>query len=288
MGHEAPRTFQAIQRHLARRRGLDLSRYKESYLRRRLLVRVRALRLKGLDEYAGYVVRHPEEVGPLLRALSIKVTGFFRNRSCFSFLRETVVPDLIARSARRGGRVAVWSAGCASGEEAYSVAALFADALGRRGDVRVRVLGTDIDLAALERARQARFTAEALARSAPDGAGRFFETGEAGAVTPTRRLRRMVAFCRESLLDRFEREDLDLILCRNVLIYFSLDHQATILSRFAGALSPGGYLVLGRVERLFGEARTLFEVASARDRVYRRCPAVPEGTARALEATPCA
>ena len=89
----------------------------------------------------------------------------------------------------------------------------------------------------------------------------------------------MVKFERQSLLDPIECRDLDLLLCRNVLIYFSLEHQALILSRFARALSAGGYLVLGRVERLFGEARGQFEVTSARDRVYRRLPGAAEARA---------
>jgi chemotaxis protein methyltransferase CheR len=262
--------LQAIQRHLIERRGLDLSRYKESYLRRRLLVRVRALRLEDLQAYARYLRRHPEEVGPLQRALSIKVTGLFRNESCFAFLRETVVPELMRRAVTRRDRVSVWSAGCATGEEAYSAAALFA-AVGAPAApaAQVRVTGTDIDEGALQRCRSARFPAPQLRGTIPEVA-RQFDPLPDGTVVPSAALRRMVRFERENLLEPFRRDDLDLILCRNVLIYFSLDHQETILQRFARALSVGGYLVLGRVERLFGPARGSFEVASTRDRVYRR------------------
>ena len=266
--HASPQ-FMAIHRHLVEHRGLDLSRYKESYLHRRLLVRVRALRLAGLEAYARYLKRHPEEIGPLQRALSIKVTGFFRNRSCFEFLKDAVVPDLLRRAAGRRDRIAVWSAGCATGEEPYSLAALFAPAAGAR-EVRVRIIATDLDEGALAAARRARFRSAALLGAVPPDAARHFEVREDGTATPTEDLRRMVTFQRESLLDRFERHDLDLIVCRNVLIYFSLAHQEEILERFASALSAGGYLVLGRVERLFGPARQRFEVASARDRVYRR------------------
>jgi chemotaxis methyl-accepting protein methylase len=272
--------FQAIQRHLIERRGLDLSRYKESYLRRRLLVRVRALRLPGLEEYAIYLLRHPEELGPLQKALSIKVTGFFRNRSCFEYLRQAVVPDLLRRAASRRRAVMVWSAGCATGEEPYSLAALFASASTDLQAARVRITGTDLDETALETARRGVFPAAALAAGVPAAEAHHFEPGADGGASPSERLRRMVRFERESLLDRFTRHDLDLIVCRNVLIYFSLEHQERILSRFGAALSAGGYLVLGRVERLFGEARALFEVASARDRVYRRLPGASEEVAR--------
>src|SRR5881409_219582 len=131
MGTEIGRPLQAIHRHLIEHHGLDLSRYKETYLKRRLLVRVRALRLPGFEAYARYLRRHPEELGPLQKALSIKVTSFFRNRSCFAFLEERVVPDLLRRSETRRHRIAVWSAGCATGEEAFSLASLFASALDR-------------------------------------------------------------------------------------------------------------------------------------------------------------
>src|SRR5207245_4307114 len=199
----------------------------------------------------------------------IKVTGFFRNRSCFAFLKERIVPELVQRSEARGRRVTVWRAGCSTGEETFSLAVLFASSLGGRDPVRVRILGTDIDEGALERARRAVFPAAALLDGAPEEAARFFELRDDGTAVADERLRRMVTFEHESLLDPFDRGELDLIVCRNVLIYFSLEHQETILGRFAGSLAPGGYLVLGRVERLFGPARHLFEVSSPRDRIYR-------------------
>src|SRR5437870_13331504 len=154
MGTEIGQPWQAIHRHLIEQHGLDLSRYKESYLKRRLLVRIRALRLPGIEAYARYLRRHPEELGRLQKALSIKVTGFFRNRACFAFLEERVVPDLLRRSAARRRRIAVWSAGCATGEEPYSVAALFATVLDRDDTperrsggpgAQVRITATDID-----------------------------------------------------------------------------------------------------------------------------------------------
>jgi len=276
MVNAAADEFTAIERQLKERQGLDLSRYKESYLRRRLLVRVRALKLPGLGAYARHLRRHPEEIGRLQRALSIKVTGLFRNRSCFAFLEEHVIPGIVERAARRGRRVDAWSAGCSTGEETYSLASLFAVAIEGKNAVRVRITGTDIDEAALTRCREARFPAAALAGTAPPQARRFFDPLPDGVAVPSRALRRMVRFEREDLMRPFARHDLDLILCRNVLIYFSLDHQETILSRFAAALSEGGSLMLGRVERLFGPARDLFDVSSPRDRVYRRTGAACE------------
>jgi chemotaxis methyl-accepting protein methylase len=277
--------LESIRRLLVERQGLDLSRYKATYLRRRLLVRVRALRLDGMGAYARHLKRHPDEIGPLLKALSIQVTGFFRNRSCFEFLEERIVPELLGRSA--GKPVAVWSAGCATGQEAWSLAAIFAGAAGARPERRVRITATDLDAGALERARRATYPAKALLADVPAGAARHFETHPDGTAGPDLTLRRMVSFQRESLLDPAPRRDLDLILCRNVLIYFGLDQQEAVLSRFADALAPSGYLVLGRVERLLGAARSRFEVVSARDRIYRtppadaaaRPPAPPRGAA---------
>jgi len=271
--------LEAVTSHLAKDRGLDLTRYKSSYLTRRLLVRVRALRLTGLEEYLMFLKMHPDEIGPLQKALSIKVTGFFRNRSCFDLLEERVVPDLVGRAAARGETLSVWSAGCATGEEAWSLAALLAsgvassDRPGRRaGAPRIDILATDLDEAALEGARRAVFPARALLGAVPDRARDRFEVRDDGTACPAPQLRAMVRFERENLLDPPPRRNLDLVVCRNVLIYFSLEHQADILGRFAAALRDGGYLVLGRVERLFGPARASFEALSARERIYQRLP----------------
>ena len=273
--------WQAIHRHLIEQHGLDLSRYKESYLRRRIQVRLRALKLGGIAAYVRHLRRHPGEMERLQKALSIKVTSFFRNRSCYTFLEESIVPELLQRNHPRGQRITIWSAGCATGEEPYSLAALFATAIDRRPsprpegasrDAQVRIDATDIDEGALGTARRGAYPAKALLGSSPGEAARHFTLSTDGMAAPGARLRSMVRFTRESLLDPVGRTDLDLIVCRNVLIYFSLEHQARILLRFARALSAGGFLVLGRVERLFGEARPLFDVVSARDRVYRRLP----------------
>src|SRR6185503_19292964 len=191
--------LEAIHRHLVERQGLDLSRYKGTYLQRRLLVRVRALRLQGIEAYALYLRRHPEELGRLQRALSIKVTSFFRNRSCFEFLEERIVPDLLRRSASGRQRVTVWSAGCATGEEPYSLAALFAAATerGTSRRIQVRITGTDLDEGALRTAERAVFPARALLDSAPPASAGQFVVRTDGTASPSSRLKRMVRFERE-------------------------------------------------------------------------------------------
>jgi chemotaxis methyl-accepting protein methylase len=270
----ADAALDAILRLLHERQGIDLSRYKPTYLRRRLLVRVRALRLSGLEAYARHLKRHAEEAPLLQRALSIKVTGFFRNPACFEFLGERVVPELLQAAAEEGRRVGVWSAGCATGEEAWSLAALFAAvADARRTAPRVDILGTDVDETAIDRARAASWPAAALA-DLPAAAAAQFEARGDGTVGPRRRLKHLVTFRRENLLESAGAGPFDLILCRNVLIYFGVDQQMALLSRFAASLRAGGCLMLGRVERLFGPARTQFELVSARDRIYRRLTAV--------------
>ena len=270
----ADAAFNAIQRHLVERQGLNLSRYKPTYLRRRLLVRVRALRLPGLEAYARHLRRHPEEIALLQRALSIKVTGFFRNPACFEFLGEHVVPDLLKAAADEGRRVRAWSAGCATGEEAWSLAALFAGvAEALHVAPRVDILGTDVDEVALDRARAASYPVAAVA-AVPAAAAAQFETRPDGTAGPRRRLRRVVTFQCENLLDSAGHDPFDLVVCRNVLIYFGVDQQAALLSRFAASLRAGGCLMLGRVERLFGPAKSQFGLVSARDRIYRRLAAV--------------
>src|SRR5262245_63441304 len=119
MKNQIDQAWQALHRRLIERHGVDLSRYKETYLKRRVQVRLRALRLSGIEAYVRHLRRHPEEMDRLQKALSIKVTSFFRNRSCYAFLEEAVVPELVQRARSRGHRIRIWSAGCATGEEPW-------------------------------------------------------------------------------------------------------------------------------------------------------------------------
>ena len=246
--------------------------YKDRCLKRRIASRMRACGVEGYLDYLDVLDQRPEELDRLLDALTINVTKFFRNRETWAWLETQALPALLAE---REGRVRVWSAGCASGEEAYTLAMLLAMVLGRMGRSewlpRVQIDATDIDRASLERTRAACYGVRAFDEAEPAVIERFTVpvAGVQRQVLPALRERVTVQrldLTRESAVS----PPYDLICCRNVVIYFDRDTQDRLMLGFADALGPGGYLVLGKVESILGTARVRFELVETRERIYRR------------------
>jgi len=226
---------------------------------------VRALELPDLGAYAGWIESRPREVDDLLKVFSIKVTQFFRNPSFFRFLDMRVLAPLLERPRR--APLAILSAGCATGEEAYSIAMLLAS---RDPGGESKILATDLDRSAMAIARAARYT-KARARHIPSHlASRFLERVSASHVQVAAEAARRVHFSVRDLFSTPRRPSYDLILCRNVLIYVDPERQMDLLQRFDRALRPGGYLALGRAERITGAARETLVTVNATERVYRR------------------
>jgi chemotaxis methyl-accepting protein methylase len=262
--------FAALLGKIERERGFVCGSYKERCLRRRIGVRMRARGVHTFGDYARLLDADGAEYERLLDALTINVTKLFRNTEVWTTLATTVVPAL---SELPAPELRAWSAGSSSGEEAYSIAALFHRHAETRGDAaradRVRVLGSDIDAASLAAAERAAYGEPAFADTPPELRARYFTGDAPAAVVPE--LRRLVRFERRDLL----RDDpppgpFHLICCRNVIIYFDRASQERLFARFHDALAPGGYLVLGKVETLFGPARVRFVPVSQRDRIFRR------------------
>jgi two-component system CheB/CheR fusion protein len=248
---------------IASEHGVPCLGYKPSCLRRRVSVRLRATGTETFAAYAALLDAQPEEWSRLLDALTINVTGFFRDHSVYRVLREQVIPSL---AEAQSGFVRGWSAGCASGEEAWSVAMLLAE---RAGVERTRVLATDIDTQCLARATAGAYPS-IIAREMPEELQRQWWSGYEPVVVSDA-LRRCVSFERFNLLtDQAPPSAYDVITCRNVLIYFARDAQEALFMRFADALRMGGVLVLGKVEILSGPARARFVPIDARERIYRR------------------
>lgn len=248
--------------------GLFCKGYKEKCLRRRLGVRMRARGVHRYRDYAALLRQDPEEYARFLDAVTINVSKFFRNPEMWQVLREQVLDDLFAAPAP----VRIWSAGSASGEEPYSLAILLrehAEATGRPDVLeRFSVVGSDIDAAALQRARAAEYPEAALAETPAAARRRWFSQGPPFVVADE--VRSMVRFRRTDLIEEPFRGSFRLILCRNVFIYFEREVQERLLWKFYQALQPGGYLVLGKVETLLGPVVGRLEPISTRQRVYRK------------------
>jgi chemotaxis methyl-accepting protein methylase len=262
--------FRALMDKISRERQFGCASYKQKCLRRRVAVRMRARGVHSYADYARLLDADAAEWERLLDALTINVTKLFRNWETFAAIAEHVVPALWALPDDPLG---VWSAGCSSGEEAYSVAALFhRHAAARRETAalgRLRIIGTDIDRESLAAAERGTYEEASFADTPAELRAEYFSARPPHAVAPA--LRAMVRFERRDLLrDPPPRGPLHLIVCRNVIIYFDRATQESLFEGFHAALVSGGYLVLGKVETLLGPARAMFEPLDSRERIFRR------------------
>jgi chemotaxis protein methyltransferase CheR len=265
-----PQGFAQLTAKIAADHGIGCNVYKEKCLRRRIAVRMRARGVHSFDEYSRLLDQEPAEYQKLLDALTINVTKFWRNPETWRFLVDRVLPGVWSE---REGAVRVWSAGCASGEEPYSVAIALAEVASRAGRPhalsKARVDATDIDRVSLERCRAAEYPKSAFDELPGELFQRYLESGPAYRVKEE--VRRVVEVISHDLTRLpAPRPPYDVVICRNVIIYFDRKGQEALFHRFHKALDTAGYLVLGKVETLVGEARQLFELVDARERIYRK------------------
>ena len=255
--------------HLRERRGIDFVGYRRPTILRRLQRRMAATKSASLDDYRRYLARHPDEYQHLVSSFLIKVTEFFRDPELFRVLRERVLPDVIAQARTRGNELRLWSAGCATGEEAYSLAILVAEALGPElSQFTVRLFATDLDERAVAFARQGVYPAAAVAGVSEELRSRYFNQLD-GMYEVKKAIRALVTFGEHDLGQRPPFPRIDLVLCRNVLIYFTPELQRRALALFAYALRPGGYLALGKAESA-GALADYLAPADAHYKLYRR------------------
>ena len=264
MALEAGPAFEKLIEYLRDTRGFDFTGYKRASLLRRVSLRCSELSIDNFRAYLDYLQVHTEEFGSLFNKILINVTEFFRDKETWDYLAEKVIPRIAAKT----GEIRVWSTGTSSGEEAYSAAILLCEALGEESFVdRVKIYATDVDEEALAKARGG-YTAKELA-SVDDGLRlRYFERQGERFMFRTA-LRRTIIFGRHDLTQDAPISRLDLLICRNTLIYFMAETQGRILARFHYALNDDGYLFLGRAEMLLTHA-ALFTPVDVKERIFTK------------------
>jgi len=280
-GKSAPE-FERLLTHLKNTRGFDFTSYKRTTLSRRIEKRMAALGVDSYTSYLDYLEVHQDEFTQLFNSILINVTSFFRDPDPFEYLRTTVVPKVI--TASNGGEIRIWSAGCASGEECYSIAILFAEAMGSEPfRERVKIYATDVDEEALATARQAVYTDRQIEEVPEEMRTKYFDR-QNGRWVFKKDLRRNVIFGRHDLLDDAPISRVDLLLCRNTLMYFNHEAQARIVRRFHFALREGGFLVLGKAEMLLNFVGA-FAPGDLKQRVFMKTR-MENGTERLLTGYP--
>lgn len=264
---EANQTFASIFRMVAEATGLDLGQYKESTLRRQTLRRSRCLGLDTLGQYLGYLKTHPEELQPLQQSYMISVSSFFRDAEAFQALAKALRKQIAGK--RQGDSIRVWVPACATGEEAYSIAILLSEILGeRQAQFDVRIFATDIDQRALDVARAGVYTSSDLGHLDPARRQRWFSADGSGwRIDKT--VRERCVFSLHDVIAHPPFIKMDLISCRNLLIYFKNEQQAELIHTFHYGLNQDGLLLLGKSEAAGFNSR-LFEAIDGSQKLYRR------------------
>lgn len=263
------RALESLLHRLHSEYGFDFTVHKRPSVLRRVRRRVSAVGLTAVAEYREYVDSHPDELPKLFDMLLINVTAFFRDPEVWDAL-ATVLPDVISRGGDRPIRV--WSAGCSSGEEPYTLAIVLREWLGEAAfSRRVQIFATDVDEDVLELAHRAVYPTKSLASISPELVARHFVThGETSAVSDE--LRRVVVFGRHDLVTDPPLQRVDVIACRNALMYFNSEAQGRILQKLQFSLNEHGILVLGKAEMLLSHSE-LFASVDAKMRLFTRAPA---------------
>jgi two-component system CheB/CheR fusion protein len=264
------RELEVLLDYLRRSRGFDFTGYKRASLSRRVEKRIQDVGADGYLSYLDHLEVDPEEFTQLFNTILLNVTSFFRDPPAWEYLGAQVLPKLAASKAD-DEPVRIWSAGCASGEEAYTLAMVVAEALGPEAvRDRVKIYATDVDEEALAQARQARYTASQVDGVPPELLERYFERSGDGYVF-SKELRRSVIFGRHDLIQDAPISRIDLLVCRNTLMYLNSETQSRVLARFSFALREGGYLMLGKAEMLLAHS-DLFTSEDLKRRVFQKVP----------------
>jgi two-component system CheB/CheR fusion protein len=256
--------------YLRESRGFDFTVYQHARLRRQLDKRLQALHFERILDYWQYLEEHPDEFDRLLNGLLIQATAFFRDRDAWTYLSEQIIPQLAAATGAASS-LRIWNAGCASGEETYTLAMVLAEVLGLATfQRRVRIFATDIDERALERGRHGNYSATML-RSVPAGLKETYFQPVGGRYAVRSDIRHNIIFGRHDLTQDPPLARLNLLVCRNTLMFFSIETQHRILRRFSFALQNEGILFLGKAETPLFQGRVLLPI-HPQHRVFMKMP----------------
>ena len=275
MSNQLNGDFEAVLLYLKESRGFDFTGYKRTSLARRVRRRMSQVGIDNFPEYIDHLQVNAEEFNALFNTILINVTSFFRDPDAWEFLRSDLVPGLLAERSPED-QVRIWSAGCASGEEAYTLAMVFAEAIGvDRFRQRVKIYATDVDEEALGQARHAAYPESAI-ENVPEPMVRSYFERQGSQYIFRKDLRRSVIFGRNDLVQDAPISRIDLLVCRNTLMYFNAETQSKILGRLHFALAPRGLLFLGKAEMLLSHTR-IFDPVDLKRRVFRKTTAAPVG-----------
>jgi chemotaxis protein methyltransferase CheR len=259
--------LQQIERIMLQRVGKDLRQFKKPFLNRRITARIRAVGVVDGSEYAKLLESDSNEPSLLFKSFSINVTEFYRDAFVWNCLSSQIIPQILQNNGPLS--LKVWSAGCASGEEPYSLAILLKEAMGSKS-LKFNIVATDINTEALQRAKKAQYTSANLKNLSPELVAKYFSKVSGNTYEVSDQIKQLVTFEQGDILS-FQIDRANLITCRNVLIYYDKPTQELIFKKFHKTLTKNSYLVIGQDETMMGvEAAKLFSCILPRERIYTK------------------
>lgn len=254
------------------RYGLDITRYKPAFMKRRIDRRMKILDISGYPEYAMSLQQNKSEFEELFLSLSINVTNFFRDHSVYDKFRIEIIPNLVANLEKKR-KIRIWSAGCASGEEPYSLAMMFAEEMAKFGNP-IEIIANDISEIAVSYAQSGRYLGKTIEKLQRDFISKHFHllTSNDNHIEyeVNSSIKNLVSFKVCDILS-MDAKQIDVIFCRNVLIYYEKEAQELIINKFYQGLTDTGYLVLGMDETMLGRrCENLFHSIMPRERIYQK------------------
>jgi len=271
-----PQILKDILNHVEEKRGFDFSGYRTSMLERRIQKRIFASKCNGADEYFEYLKQHDDELNQLINVFTINVSRFFRNSLAFETINKTIIPQLFSDKTETND-VRIWSAGCSFGEEPYSMAILLREFLNKEElETSVNIFATDIDTNAIQRATKGIYNYDHI-KNVKYGLHKKYFTKEDRIYSLHPEIKRMVRFSFYDLLDKKLSVPpdsifggFDIVFCRNVLIYFTLEYQKIIFNKLYNSLNKDGYLILGEAEVPVEGFQHKFHKENSCCKIYRK------------------
>ena len=276
-GQDKDQAYKLLMEQIKADRGVDFSHYRDKVLKRRIALRMRARNVNSYSEYLQVLIHSPEEYEKLFEVLTINVSSFFRDHAVWDKLRTQILPELIARKKQeRAGirKIRVWSAGCSHGEEPYSLAIMLYELLEKEEvEINVEIIATDIDKDCLAKGKSGRYDQMSVKDLKPYYLRRFFiPIKDEFQIVP--HVQEFVHFKELNLIHDPGIMGVDMVICRNVFIYFNRSLQEYLIMKFHGALIQNGFFVMGNSENLMGEARQVFKNVDSLLKIYKKI--IPE------------
>ncbi|MCW4035317.1 MAG: protein-glutamate O-methyltransferase CheR [Candidatus Bathyarchaeota archaeon] len=259
--------FERLRKVMNEGTGINFQCYRESYLKRRLKVRMMVTKQQTYSEYTRYLLSTPEEFNLLVNDLTINFTKFFRDTDVYDYLKGTLLPELLSSQK---SWLRIWSAGCATGEEPYSLAMLMHEVAKHGfGNCRITIFASDLDKNALAKAKAGEYSTR-MVQGVDEGLLKKYFDFEDGVYKVKPFVKQLIQFEEADLMVTPKHENLDLILCRNVMIYFSKEIQNTIYAHFHDSLKSDGYLITGKTEFVGMGVNKKFVDINPKCRVYKK------------------